>query len=162
MLIRQVFFKTISQFHNTKNPSGRLKELALFLLSPKESDASDITAKTRMKTLFYFEKKRNIETSQVEISVSSLVEPGFPDQAHHNLTILWRHKNHTNFLTMILPWSAWNHIWSRVWSAWKHIWSRVWSAWSHKLLFQTRVDVTCNPNKNFQKLRTASFKGWGQ
>ena len=29
--------------------------------------------------------------------------PGFPDQADHNLTILWHHKNHTNFRTMILP-----------------------------------------------------------
>ena len=29
--------------------------------------------------------------------------PGFPDQADHNLTILWHHTNHTNFLTMILP-----------------------------------------------------------
>ena len=28
--------------------------------------------------------------------------PGFPDQADHNLTILWHHRNHTNFLTMIL------------------------------------------------------------
>ena len=99
--------------------------------------------------------------------------PGFPDQADHNLIILWHHRNHTNFLTMILPWSAWNHIWSRVWSAWNHIWSRVWSAWNniwsriwsawnHKFLFQTCVDVTCNPNKNFQILRTASFIGRGQ
>ena len=24
-------------------------------------------------------------------------------QADHNLTILWHHRNHTNFLTMILP-----------------------------------------------------------
>ena len=30
-------------------------------------------------------------------------QPGFPDQADHNLTILWHHRNHTNFLTMILP-----------------------------------------------------------
>ena len=29
--------------------------------------------------------------------------PGFPDQADHNLTILWHLTNHTNFLTMILP-----------------------------------------------------------
>ena len=29
--------------------------------------------------------------------------PGFPDQADHNLTILWHHTNHANFLTMILP-----------------------------------------------------------
>ena len=29
--------------------------------------------------------------------------PGFPDQADHNLNILWHHTNHTNFLTMTLP-----------------------------------------------------------
>ena len=51
--------------------------------------------------------------------------PGFP--TNHILTILWHHGNHTNFLTIILPWSTWNHIWSRVWLAWNHIWSRVWS-----------------------------------
>ena len=27
--------------------------------------------------------------------------PGFPDQADHNLTILWHHRNHKIFLTMI-------------------------------------------------------------
>ena len=39
------------------------------------------------------------------VSTPGLVEatrPGFPDQADHNLTILWHHTNHTNFLTMIL------------------------------------------------------------
>ena len=39
---------------------------------------------------------------------SGSIEPaaglhGYPDQADHNLTILWHHRNHTNFLTMILP-----------------------------------------------------------
>ena len=77
--------------------------------------------------------------------------PGFPDQADHNLTILWHHTNHTNFLTLILPWSASNYIWFRVWSA-----------WNHKFLFQTRVDVTCIRNNNFPTLRRASFIGWGQ
>ena len=77
--------------------------------------------------------------------------PGFPDQADHNLTILWHHTNHTNFLTMILPWSTGNHIWSRVLSAWNHIWSRVWSAWNRNFSFPTRVDVTSNLNKNSEQ-----------
>ena len=61
-------------------------------------------------------------------SFSSYRCPGFP-------TILWHHSNHTNFLTMILPWSAWHHIVSRVRSAWNHIWPRIWSGWNHKLWF---------------------------
>ena len=72
--------------------------------------------------------------------------PGFPDQADHSLTIVWRHTNHTKFLIWSCHdqlgnhiwsrlWSAWNHtpVWPRLWSAWSHEWTRLWLAWNHKL-----------------------------
>ena len=43
-----------------------------------------------------------------------------------------------------------------------HKWPKFWSNRNNTFLFQTRVDVTCNSNKNFQKLRTTSFISWKQ
>ena len=39
--------------------------------------------------------------------------PGFPAQADHSLDHIWYHTNHTKNQTMILLWSAWDHIWPR-------------------------------------------------
>ena len=44
-----------------------------------------------------------IDLSREEYRFHGFQKPGFPDQADHNLTILWHHRNHTNFLTVILP-----------------------------------------------------------
>ena len=60
--------------------------------------------------------------------------PGFPDQADHSLTIIWRHTNDRKFRIWSCHDQLGNHIWSRLWSAWDHtpVWPRLWSAWSHE------------------------------
>ena len=69
--------------------------------------------------------------------------PGFPDQADHSLTIVWRHTNHTKFRIWSCHdqlgihlwsrlWSTWSHEWSRLWLTCYHKWTRLWLAWNHK------------------------------
>ena len=42
-----------------------------------------------------------------------IIQPGFPDQADHSLTIVWRHTNHTKFRIRSCHDQLGNHIWSR-------------------------------------------------
>ena len=69
--------------------------------------------------------------------------PGFPDQADHSLTIVWRHTNHTKFRIWSCHDQLGNHIWSRLGSAWNHtlVWLRLWLAWNHKW---TRLWSACS------------------
>ena len=71
-----------------------------------------------------------------------LYYPGFPDQADHSLTIVWRHTNHTKFRVWFCHDQLSNHLWSKLGSAWNHtpVWPRLWSAWS---LEWSKLWLTC-------------------
>ena len=66
---------------------------------PEQRQVLVLTAVPRVDRL-----ARGADQQQVcSFKCLGIKQPGFPDQADHNLTILWHHRNHTNFLTMILP-----------------------------------------------------------
>ena len=44
--------------------------------------------------LFLFDHNKFLSTVH---KMKELKQPGFPDQADHSLTIVWRHTNHTKF-----------------------------------------------------------------